>query len=336
MRILLLGGSGLLSGAAARAFLRDGHDVSVVTRGRQPIAPGVRELRADRRDVASLRAALEGAQFDFTADFLAFGGGDVERLLAVPGFDPGRLVAISSGQVYLVTASPEPPFREEHADRPLMPEPVQGTRDHDEWKYGMGKRALEAALARASAATGLRALALRIPVVQGEEDHGGSRRLWAWIERLLDGGPVLLPDAGRQVVRFVYVEDVAATLVTLARIAAWPEARALNLAQPDEMPLREFLERVAALAGASPRFVRVDRERVERAGLADSCAPYWGRWCSRPDPARAMAALGVRPRPVAEYLPDVVRAHLASHRPASHPGYARRAEEIALARTLGG
>jgi len=341
MRILLLGGSGLLSGAAVRAFARAGHDVSVLTRGQRAVAPGVRHLAGDRRDAGSLRAALEGARFDFTVDFLAFGGGDVDRLLSVSGFAPGRLVAISSGQVYLVTASPEPPFQEEaaseeSASRPLMPEPAAGTRDHDEWKYGMGKRAMEAALARAASERGLPALALRLPVVQGEADRDGSRRLWAWIERMLDGAPVLLPDTGRQLVRFVYAADVAEALLTLATRSPWPPEPALNLAQPDELPLRTFLAHVAGLAGASPRFVSVDRESLERAGLADTCAPYWGRWCSRPDPARAMAVLGVRPRGVDEYLPGVVRAHLASPRPASHPGYARRAEEIALARAIAG
>src|SRR5262245_20173314 len=336
MRVLLLGGSGLLSGAAVRAFVRAGHDVTVLTRGERALAAGARHLRADRKDVTSLRAALGTARFDFTADFLAFGGGDVERLLAVPGFDPGRLVAISSGQVYLVTASPEPPFREEHADRPLMPEPAPHTRDHDEWKYGMGKRAMEAALARASTAMRLRTLALRIPVVQGEEDRDGSRRLWAWIERLLDGGPVLLPEAGRQVVRFVYVEDVAEALLALAGSSTWPAEPALNFAQPDELSLREFLERVAALVGESTRFVPAERSALERAQLADSCAPYWGGWCSRPERSRALAELGVRSRAVHEYLPGVVRAHLKSPPPASHPGYVRRAEEVVLARSLGG
>jgi nucleoside-diphosphate-sugar epimerase len=335
MRILLLGGSGLLSGAALRAFVGAGHDVSVLTRGERAIAPHASRLRGDRRDAGSLRAVLEGERFDFTADFLAYGGGDVDRLLSVPGFVPGRLVSISSGQVYLVTAAPEPPFPEQAAERPATTEPVQGSRDHDEWKYGMGKRAMEAALARASAAAGLQALALRLPVVQGEEDRDNSRRLWAWLERMLDGGPVLLPEGGRQLVRFVYAGDVAEALLALALTPRWPAEPALNFAQPDELPLREFLERVAGLAGATPRFVDVDREALERASLADTCAPYWGRWCSRPDPARATVTIGVRARAVDEYLPGVARAHLRPPRPASHPGYARRAEEIALARSLG-
>src|SRR5262249_55687380 len=122
MRVLLLGGSGLLSGATLRAFLHMGHDVSVLTRGERalPAHERLTRLRADRTNAAELAGTLGGQRFDFAADFLAFDGSDVDRLLAVPGFDPGRLVAISSGQVYLVTASPKPPFRERDANQPLM------------------------------------------------------------------------------------------------------------------------------------------------------------------------------------------------------------------------
>src|SRR5262249_45129297 len=161
-----------------------------------------------------------------------------------------------------------------------------------------------AALARARAARGLEALALRLPIVHGETDRDGSRRLWAWLERMLDGGPVLLPEAGRQIVRFVYAGDVAEALVALAMLGPWPGIVALNLAQPNGTSLRELLVRVAELAGVAPRFVSVDRETLERAGLADTCAPYWGHWVSRPDPTRAAGLLVARPRPLMEYLPS--------------------------------
>lgn len=336
MRILLLGGSGLLSGAAVDAFLRDGHDVSVVTRGSRPLAErrGLTSLIADRRDTASLADALQGERFDFTADFLAYDAADVERLFAVAGFDPGRLAMISSGQVYLVTATPRPPFAEEHAEAALMAEPATGTRDHAEWAYGMGKRAAEAALRSHAGERRLDAIALRLPVIQGESDGVASRRLWAWLERMRDGGPVLLPVGGEQRVRFLYAGDAARALVTLAGASRWPREPALNLAQPDELPLREFLDQVASLAGVRPRFVSVDPDELSHAGLADSCAPYWGRWCSRPDPTRAFERLGWRTRSVAEYLPGVVRAHLERPPERSHPGYAQRARELELAAKL--
>lgn len=337
LRVLLLGGSGLLSGAAREAFLAAGHYVTVVTRGARPLPGHPRQLRltADRNDAASLAAALKGKSFDFTADFLAYDASGVERLLSTPGFSPGRLVMISSGQVYLVGRGPVPPFREEAAGAPAMPEPEAGTRDWDNWVYGMGKRAAEAALREQAAARGLRALALRLPVVQGELDGLNSGRLWGWLQRMVDGGPVLLPDGGEQPVRFVYSGDAALALLRLACGPDWPDLPALNLAQPEETTLREFLELAASCAGLFPRFVPARAEALRAVGLADTCAPYWGRWCSRPDPALAFT-LGFAARGPEEYLPAVVRAHLENPPPAPHEGYAGRARELELAASLEG
>ncbi|MGD9643217.1 MAG: NAD-dependent epimerase/dehydratase family protein [Elusimicrobiales bacterium] len=335
-RVLLLGGSGLLSGAAREAFLAAGCEVTVLSRGLKPLPPhaNLRALRADRRGAASLAAALSGERFDFTADFLAYDAADVELLLGVPGFSPGRLAMISTGQVYLVTKDQRPPFAETASDAPVIPEPEKNTRDWHNWVYGMGKRAAEAALASGAAARSVPALALRLPVVQGEADGENSKRLWAWLQRLRDGGPVLLPDGGVQPVRFVYAGDAARALLRLAGTAYWPELPALNLAQPSETTLREFLELAAGCGGLQTRFVPVSGDTLLAAGLDGACAPYWGRWCSRPDPAAALA-LGFTARGLREYLPGVVRAHLENPPAAPHEGYARRAEELALAAQLG-
>lgn len=329
-KVLLLGASGLISGAARELFLSAGHEVTAVSRGTHalPPHPRFRPLRADRKDPASLAAVLRGEKFDFTADFLAYDGDDVSRLFSVPGFAPGRLVMISSGQVYLVTEGNNPPFREADSEAPLMPAPPPGTRDRREWDYGMGKRAAETTLRMTASARGVPALSLRLPVVQGERD--GSLRLWAWLERMRDGGPVLLPDGGEQPVRFVYAGDAAAALLRLAGSPDWSSMPALNLCQPADITLKDFLSMAAGLAGITPRFVPVSGRALEEAGLADTCAPYWGRWCSRPDPAAAFA-LGFTARGPREYLPPVVRAHMENPPASSHPGYARRAEELALA-----
>lgn len=330
MRVLLLGGAGTLSAPAREAFLAAGHDVSVVSRGSRPLPPNpkLRYLTADRRDAASLEAVLAGEKFDFTCDFLAYDGDDVSRLFRVPGFSPGRLVMISTGQVYLVTEGKKPPFREADSAASTLPEPEHDTRAWHNWVYGMGKRAAEETLHAEASARGVPALALRLPVVQGEAD--GSLRLWAWLERMRDGGPVLLPDGGAQPVRFVYAGDAAAALLRLAEIDDWPAMPALNLAQPADIPLKEFLRLAAGLAGLRPRFVPVTGGELEKAGLADTCAPYWGRWCSRLDPSAAFA-LGFISRGPEEYMSSVVRAHMENPPASSHPGYARRAEELALA-----
>lgn len=331
LEILLLGGSGLLSGAAATAFVAAGHRVTVLTRGERPVPPGVLAITGDRRERDSLAAALQGRRFDFTADFLAFDAADVELLFHEPYASLGRYAMISTGQVYLVTERVAGAWREGDADRAVIPEPEVGTRAHANWVYGVGKRRAEAALRRLRRSHGVRGVSLRLPVVQGEADH--SRRLWAYLERMLDGGPLLLPEGGHQPVRFLYAGDAATALVSLAE-GAPAHAGEYNLAQPDEPTLRAFLERVAALAGVQARFVEVSMAQLVAAGIDPASSPYSGPWCSRPDPTLALLEWGFQARRSEEYLPSVVRAHLASPRGPSHPGYAQRAQELELAAQL--
>lgn len=327
MRILLVGGAGFLGGHVGRAFLEAGHDVSVISRGRRPLPPGVTHLQADRTDAEQLGRQLEGRHFDFTVDFTAYDAADVERLLLIPYAALGRYVLISTGQVYLVTQNPPIPAAEEDSERPLKPEPEPGTREHANWVYGMGKRRAEGALLALREMHGVRSVILRLPIIQGEAD--GSLRLWAYLERMLDGGPIVLPDGGTRPVRHVYAGDVAAAIVRLAGMPP-PRFRIYNLAQPEIVTLREFLTRTALAAGVEPRFVDATWEEIEATGLEADFSPYGGRWASVIDPARA-AEWGFAGSRLADYLPRVVKWHL-EHRPEqSHEGYALRAAELALA-----
>lgn len=326
--VLLVGGTGFLGGHVARALVADGHRVAVLSRRGQPTTPGVETLRADRGDPAALAAALAGRRFDLVVDFLVYTADAVESLMSAAPDAIGRYVMISTGQVYLVTAGAEAPFREEQADGPLMAEPAPGTDDHAQWSYGAGKRAAERALLARRESHGLRATALRLPILQGEGD--ATLRLWAWIERLLDGGPLLLPDGGRRPIRHLDVSDLAAAIVRLARGAA-PRHFAYNLAQPDVVSLREFLERVAAVAGVSPRFVETSWEDLRAAGIETMSLPYAGRWSSVLDPARAGDEWSFAGATTDAYLPRVVRWHLEHRPPRSHHGYAQRALELELA-----
>lgn len=329
MEVLIVGGSGFMGGRAAARFRDAGHRVTVLSRGVHPPVSGVESLVADRRDASALGRALEGRRFDFTADFVAFDAGDIERLLLIPYAVLGRYALISSGQVYLVTEGAVRPYAEDASRGALMAEPPAESPDHEEWAYGLGKRRAESALLALRSTHGVRGVALRLPVVQGEGDP--SLRLWAYLERMLDGGPVLLPDGAQRPVRFVYAGDVANALLQIAEGAA-ASAPAYNLAQPDVLPLRVFLERVASAAGLAPVFVEAGWDELTAGGLGDAQFPYAGHWSSVPDPSRATVEWGFAGTRVDDYLPGVVRWHL-EHRPAaSHPGYAARERELEFAR----
>jgi nucleoside-diphosphate-sugar epimerase len=331
LRVLVVGGTGWMGARATRALLAAGHEVTTLTRGAAVPPAGANSCVADRRDRAELARALEGARFDFTVDFCAFDSADVENLLLTPYAALGRYVMISSGQVYLVTDSRDMPYREAQSARPLMDEPVAGTADHAQWSYGIGKRRAEGAALALRSSHGMRVTVLRLPVIHGAGDP--TLRLWAYLERMLDGGPLLLPDGGARPVRYLHADDVARAILCLAEIERVREP-VYNLSQPDVVTFREFLARVASLAARDVRFIDAPAAELEREGLDASFSPLAGRWTSVLDPALAAADLGFEAGRLDAWLPDVVRSHLENRPARSHAGYAQRAREIEVATRL--
>jgi nucleoside-diphosphate-sugar epimerase len=334
MRTLLLGGTGLIGRPVCEALLARGHDVTVLTRGTLPSPSSAHVFNADRHDPAALARALEGQRFDLTVDLLAYDGAQVSQLFDAPRFEPGRVVMISTGQVYLVTDH-APPYREGDFDGEVIAEPTPDTRAWHNWNYGVRKREAESALVREASERGIEAMALRVPAVQGEGDGASTQRLWAWIERILDGGPVLLPNDGAQSLRFVYAKDIADAIVSLGDRASWEGVTALNVAQPSECTLRSFVAQVAKCVGREPEWVSVTEDEIDAAGLPREFVPFWGRYWSRPDPTMAIERFGLALHDEDAWLPSVVRAHLDERPRCSHDGYAHRPQEIALAARLG-
>jgi nucleoside-diphosphate-sugar epimerase len=99
--ILLLGGSGFLSGTFARCAVREGHRVWTVTRGRQPIPTGATAIIADRKDRASFAAAIQAAEthWDLVIDCIGYSGDDARQDIECFAGRPGHLVFISTDSV---------------------------------------------------------------------------------------------------------------------------------------------------------------------------------------------------------------------------------------------
>jgi nucleoside-diphosphate-sugar epimerase len=271
---------------------------------------------------------LAGRSFDAVVDFAAFDADAGRRAARLFAGKVGHYVAISTGQVYLVREGCPRPAREVDYDGPLIAAPTDAY-DRGQWDYGMGKRGLEDALARAFAEDGFPATRLRLPMVNGERDH--YRRVERYLWRLLDGGPILLPGGGGHVTRHVYAGAVVRALLQLVgREASF--GRAYNLAQQETPSLRELLAALAQTLGATPRFVDVDPARVRAAGLDPLVlSPFSGSWMSFIDPGLARAELGFQHEPLGSYLEKIVASFLA-HPPAEPPpGYEQRVLERELA-----
>jgi len=137
--LLLIGGSGFVSGTLAREALAQGYNVTAVTRGKQPLPSGVKPIVADRKDRAAFRAAIDNAKLpevDLVVDCIAFELDDAKQCVESFAGRAKQFVFISTDFVY----------------DPAKRKFPQGETDaqYAGGAYGGGKHACELELANAS------------------------------------------------------------------------------------------------------------------------------------------------------------------------------------------
>ena len=334
IRVLVIGGTRLVGFHLVWRLVAAGHEVTILNRGRtpDPFRDRVGRIVLDRRSPA-FAEALQAKAFDAAVDFAAFDAQDAAKAAAALRGRVGHYVFVSSGQVYLVREGAERPGTVPVAESAyagtVMAAP-RGQEDLENWRYGVGKRDAEEVLAQAFSEQGFPATRLRLPMVEGERD--ASRRLEGYLWRILDGGPLLLPDGGRHPVRHVYADCVAqAIMALLGREDTFGEA--FNLAQ-DEMPsLREFIALLQEELGARSPLLDVPSEALRAAGIDPIAASAFSDpWMSCLDPGKAKAGLGFAHEPLRSYLGKIVAAFLG-RLPATPPeDYAQRERELAFSR----
>jgi nucleoside-diphosphate-sugar epimerase len=329
--VLVIGGTRFMGYRLVWQLLLAGHRVTILNRGRTPDPFGerVERIHVDRTTPA-FGQALAGRRFDAAVDFAAFTGDDAHGVLAALGDGRvGQYIVISTGQVYLVREGCPIPSRESDYPGAVMAGPPTPA-DEGDWRYGVGKREVEDVLAEAWARDGFPSTRLRIPVVNGERDRSGRLESYLW--RLLDGGPILLPDGGMQHVRQIYSGAVARTIVADVLGNEVALGKAYNLCQ-DEIPsVAELVLLLAEILGADLEIVPIGEDELAAAGLTmTEIFPFTGRWNSILDPSLAKLELGFWHEPLETYLERIAASFLA-HLPPEMPRFnAHRAEELALA-----
>ena len=326
MRVLIVGGTRFVGYQLAWRLIAGGHAVTLVNRGTTPDPFGdrVRRVVADRTTPA-FASALTGQTFDAAVDFAAYTGDDARGAVDALRGRVGHYLFIGTGQVYLVREGCPKPARESDYDGPVMTEPTDPA-DHRDWLYGVGKRDAEDLLARAWDVERFPATRFRLPMINGERDH--YRRVENYLWRLLDGGPVILPDGGTTPTRHVYSGAVVRALADAIGDPA-TFGRAYNLAQDETPTLAEIVAELARLIGAPGRTRAMPADAIRAAGLDPAViSPFSGRWMSFLDPALAKAELGFQHEPLADYLARVVAVFLNAPPASPPPGYQahRRAE----------
>jgi nucleoside-diphosphate-sugar epimerase len=236
---VLIGGTGLIGRAAARALAEDGWDVVAVSRtGALPeglAELGVESVTADRENDADLRSAL-GTRADVVYDSVAMNREHGEQLNRLEDLI-GSLVVISTASVYADDEGRA--FDGEGGDLPRLPVPIletQPTAEPGDATYSTQKAELEQTLLHGPVpATLVRACAIHGP------GANNPRELF-FVKRAVDGRRrVALAWNGES--RFNTAS--VANLAELIRLAArQPGDRILNGGDPDPPSTLEICQAI--------------------------------------------------------------------------------------------
>ena len=235
MRLLILGGTGFLSSAVTEVCLEAGHEVTVFTRGRRPVPPGVTALVGDRAEGAEFVQRFADSEYDGVLDCICYTEADARADLEAFAGRIGHLVMISTDFVY--GAERSLPITEECATAALS-------------EYGRQKVHAEGAFRDAWESSRFPATALRPPHIMGARGQLGSGSLAGrnpmLLSRLEQGAPTFLLDGGALLIQPVLHRDIArAALATLGKPQCFGQV--YNCAGPEAVTTRRYYELIAEL-----------------------------------------------------------------------------------------
>jgi nucleoside-diphosphate-sugar epimerase len=257
MKVLFIGGSGIISSACSALAVERGIDLYLLNRGQtthRPIPSGARVLTGDIRQ-ADVVDALEGHNFDVVVDWIAFTPDHVAADLSLFRGRTGQYIFISSASAYQ-----KPPLR--------LPITEETPLDNPFWQYSRNKIACEEALMGAYHEEGF-------PVTIVRPSHTYDRTLlpfhgrYTTVDRLRRGRPIIVHGDGTSLWTLTHHRDFARAFVALLG-----EARALG--EAFHITSDEWLswDRIAYLlgeaAGVEPSLVHVPSDDIARYD------PEWG------------------------------------------------------------
>jgi nucleoside-diphosphate-sugar epimerase len=329
MDILIIGGTRNVGHFLTLELLKKGHRVTVFNRGktRDELPDDVQRIQGDRSDPGSISAALGGRSFDVVVDMALYNAADAQATAELLDGRVGQYIFLSTGQVYLVREECPRPFAEHATDKPLLPPPLDGTREYEEWLYGVNKSEAEDILLRAWQTRRFPVTTLRLPMVNSERDP--FHRVHGYLLRLRDGGPILVPGDKHLLLRHVYAADVLQAIMKVFETGAG-KGRVYNIAQDETLTVDDFLVLLGEIAGHTVNLKHIDRTILENLQLLPDCSPFSDSWMSELDNQRSKLELRMQYTPLPVYLEKMIRHYQSSVLPLPE-GYQRRGEEIKLA-----
>jgi|HubBroStandDraft_1064217.scaffolds.fasta_scaffold05039_7 nucleoside-diphosphate-sugar epimerase len=254
MKVLFVGGTGVISTACTRSAAERGIDLTLLRRGKREaqIPSSVKTITADIHDRSASAGALGGASWDVVVDWIAYTPADIERDLELFRGRTRQYIFISSASAYQKPVAHYPITESTPLSNPY-------------WQYSRDKIACEERLMRAYREEGFPVTIVR-PSLTFDETWiplviNSSGKPYTIVDRMLRGQGVIVPGDGSSLWVITHSSDFAKGLVGLL---GHPEAvgQAFHITTDEMMSWDQLYQIVGAAVGVEPKIVHIPSDFI--------------------------------------------------------------------------
>jgi nucleoside-diphosphate-sugar epimerase len=257
MKVLILGGTGVISRAITDRLLAEGHGVTHFNRGTKslPFAKSVRVLAGDRSKPGELERALESENFDAVIDMICFNRKDAEETVRVFRGRTQQLVITSSVAAY----------RRPYRSLPIREDSEELFTDSS-FGYAFHKAELERFLWELIGREKLPVTIIRPSLTfgAGAANIGILRQNYGIIDRMRKGKALVMFGDGSTPWSFTFAEDLAKAY---AAVLGNPRTygQAFHATSGEICRWEDLYLEFGRLAGAEPKIIHISSEILMKA-----------------------------------------------------------------------
>jgi nucleoside-diphosphate-sugar epimerase len=251
MKVLFIGGTGVISSACTKLAVEKGIDLTILNRGKtgRDIPENVRVLHADIRNPSATQAVLDRHDFDVVVDWIAFSAEHIETDLNLFRDRVRQYIFISSASAYQTPPQKLPVTEETPLENPY-------------WDYSRRKIICEQRLMQVYREEGF-------PVTIVRPSHTYDRTLlpmhgrYTVVDRMRKGQKVIVPGDGTSLWVLTHHRDFAKGFIRLLGLEQ-AISQAYHITSDEILTWNQIFEYVACAAGTVADIVHVPSETIAK------------------------------------------------------------------------
>ena len=256
MKVLFIGGTGLISSACSDEAVKRGYELTILNRnisGKYPVPQGAQLLVGDiHSDEGGLTHLIGTTHFDAVVDWVAYTPEDIERDIHLFSGKTGQFVFISSASAYQ-----KPPAHYLITEETPLENPF--------WDYSRNKIACEERLMREYRQSGFPVTIVRPSLTYGPSQIplcvGSWQHPYTVIDRIKKGRKIIIPGDGTSLWVLTWNEDFAKGLLGLLGCEK-AIGQAYHITSDEVLTWNQIYSEVGRVVGRDLKIVHVPSELI--------------------------------------------------------------------------